>query len=140
MSHVVVLYDGECGLCARVVQFTLARDKHDRFRYAALQSGYARAILERHGRATDKFDTFLVVHHAGEPNEVLEERSRAGLDVLQALGGLWSLAVVLRIVPRFLADAVYNFVATHRFQWFGRVDYCLLPAAGTRQKFLDSAG
>ena len=115
MSHVVVLYDGECGLCARVVQFTLARDKHDRFRYAALQSGYARAILERHGRATDKFDTFLVVHHAGEPNEVLEERSRAGLDVLQALGGLWSLAVVLRIVPRFvharmLAVAMSQFI------------------------------
>ena len=30
-----MLYDGVCGLCDRLVQFVLRRDRYDRFRFAA---------------------------------------------------------------------------------------------------------
>lgn len=136
----IILYDGECGLCARVVQFTLARDKMDRFRYAALQSPFAAEILERHGRATSGFDTFVLVRDHGTAEERLEERSRAGISVLEALPGLWRAAAVLRIFPRFLGDLVYNLVAKNRLRWFGRVDQCLIPAPRVRAKFLDAGG
>lgn len=132
----VILYDGDCGLCARVVQFTLARDRRDRFRFAALQSDYARAILERHHKSTTTFDTFFVVHAPGTPEERLRERSDAGLDVLAGLGGAWSLMAVFRAVPRLVRDAVYDFIARRRLVFFGRADQCLIPTRESRAKFL----
>jgi predicted DCC family thiol-disulfide oxidoreductase YuxK len=132
----LILYDGDCGLCARVVQFTLARDRHDRFRFAALQSDYARPILERHHKSTSSFDTFFVVHDLGTPGERLHERSDAGLDVISGLGGAWSLTAILRWVPRFIRNAVYDFIARRRLFFFGRADQCLIPTKESRAKFL----
>lgn len=136
MNHDVVLYDGDCGLCARVVQFVLPRDRHDRFRFAALQSDYGRAILERHGMRTDAFDTFVVVEAPGLPNERLHLRSTGGLRLLAGLGGVWSLAAVLRVVPRVIRDAVYDFIAKRRLKLFGTADQCMVPIGSARAKFL----
>lgn len=136
MSSQVVLYDGDCGLCARVVQFVLPRDRHDRFRFAALQSEFARAILIRHGMNTDDYDTFVLVEGPGTPGERLYLRSDAGLRVLAGLGGPWSLAAALRIVPRFIRDAVYDLVARNRIEMFGRADQCMVPVGSARAKFI----
>lgn len=45
----LVLYDGVCGLCSRLLQFLLARDRHEVFAFASLQSATGRAIVERLG-------------------------------------------------------------------------------------------
>ncbi len=136
MSHDVVLYDGDCGLCARVVQFALPRDRHDRFRFAALQSAFGRTILERHGMRTDAYDTFVVVEAPDTPGERLHLRSDGGLRLLTRLGGGWRFAAALRIVPRFIRDAVYDFVARRRLRFFGRADACMVPMGSARAKFL----
>src|ERR1051325_2698185 len=57
----IVLYDGVCGLCNRAVQFLLKRDRHDRFRFAALQSDFAASLLQRHGIDPTKLDTVYAV-------------------------------------------------------------------------------
>ena len=136
MADRVVLYDGECGLSARVVQFVLPRDRHDRFRFAALQSDYGQAALVRHGLRTDDFDTFVLLHQANTPAERVRVRSDAGLDLLVGLGGPWVLAAVLRLVPRFVRDAVYDFIAARRLRFFGKADQCLVPIGSARAKFL----
>lgn len=136
MTHDVVLYDGDCGLCARVVQFVLPRDRHDRFRFAALQSDFGRSILERHGMKTDAYDTFVVVEAPNTPGERLHLRSDGGLRLLSGLGGAWSLTAALRIVPRIVRDAVYDFIAKRRLRFFGRADQCMVPMGSARAKFL----
>ena len=56
-AHPITLYDGVCGLCNRLNQFTLKRDKRGVFRFAALQSSFARELLARHGANPDDLDT-----------------------------------------------------------------------------------
>ena len=50
-SNPIILYDGVCGLCNRLVQFVLKHDSRDYFRFAALQSDFAIRVLGRHGAA-----------------------------------------------------------------------------------------
>jgi len=53
------------------------------------------------------------------------------------VGGRWAgLARAARRVPRLLRDALYDFVARHRFRWFGRLDACRIPTPAERARFL----
>jgi predicted DCC family thiol-disulfide oxidoreductase YuxK len=67
---------------------------------------------------------------------VVFTRSDATLRAISRLGGTWRLANVLRVIPRPLRDAVYGFVARHRYGWFGVAQMCVLPPAPVRRRFL----
>lgn len=135
----LLLYDGECGLCDRLTQFVLKRDRHDRFRFAPLQSRVGRAWVQRFGRDSDDLDTFYVVaHYEDERKRRLLSRSDAGLFVLDELGGGWKAAKALRVFPRRLRDWGYDRIANNRHRLFGKHDACLLPAPGVRWKFLEA--
>ncbi len=136
----IILYDGVCGLCNRFVQFVLKRDHKDRFRFAALQSKFARDILERHQLNADTLDTvYLVVDHR-YPGERLFSKGDAVNVVLQELGGFWRLwARLLQLFPRPFRDWSYKLVARNRYSLFGRYEACPLPNPKDRHKFLDLA-
>jgi predicted DCC family thiol-disulfide oxidoreductase YuxK len=136
-SHPIVLYDGVCGLCNRLNQFLLRRDRHDRFRFASLHSRFAADLLKRHGADAHDLDTVYVVIDYGQAEERLLARSDAILYVLSQLDGIWKLARVGRALPKVLRDAVYKVVARNRYRVFGKHEYCLLPEPQHRAKFLD---
>lgn len=138
MPNPILLYDGVCGLCNRLVQFILRHDRAAIFRFAALQSSLAAGILARHGVDAANLDTVYVVLNSSEPNESLLARSDAILFVLQQLGGSWRAAVLLlRLIPRPLRDWGYRIVARIRYRFFGSYDSCPLPTPETRARFLD---
>lgn len=136
-SNPIVLYDGVCGLCNRLVQFILKRDVHDRFRFASLQSEFAATLLKRHGADSRDLDTFYLVIDQGQPEEHVLMRSDAILHVVNTLGGIWTLAGAGRILPKVLRDGMYRLVARNRYRVFGKHESCLLPEPNHRAKFLD---
>jgi predicted DCC family thiol-disulfide oxidoreductase YuxK len=137
-SNPILLYDGVCGLCNRFVQFVLKRDRRDRFRFAALQSDFARKILERHGIHALDLDTVYLVTSYDEPGESLLNRSDAAIAVLSQVGGFWGLqAGFLRLLPRAVRDWYYNQIARNRYRVFGKYDACPIPDPKDRHKFLD---
>lgn len=136
-TNPVVLYDGVCGLCNRLVQFILKRDVHDRFRFASLQSEFAATLLKRHGADSRDLDTLYVVIDHGQPSERVLMRSDAILHVVRTLGGIWKLAGAGRLLPKALRDGMYRIVARNRYRVFGKHESCMLPAPQHRQKFLD---
>jgi predicted DCC family thiol-disulfide oxidoreductase YuxK len=140
MSNPIVLYDGVCGLCNRLVQFLLKRDRRDRLRFASLQSDFAAGILTRHGANPHDLDTVYVVVNYEEAGERLLARSDAILSLGRSLGGIWSLAVVGKVLPRFLRDWLYKLVAVNRYRVFGKFDSCMMPEGRYRRKFLDMGG
>jgi predicted DCC family thiol-disulfide oxidoreductase YuxK len=139
ISNPVILYDGVCGLCNRLVQFVLKHDSRDRFRFASLQSDVAARILRRHGAAPEDLDTVYVVSDHGLTGERLASRSDAAVVVLLELGGGWSaLGVALRWLPRWLRNWAYDLVAQNRYRIFGTYDACPIPSEKDRRKFLDT--
>jgi len=137
MPNPIILYDGVCGLCNRFVQFVLRHDDKDRFHFAALQSNFARAILERHGLNPDLLDTVYLVFDYGQSNEHLFSRNEAASGVLKELGGVWRFwATLLDILPERFRDWRYNLVARNRYRFFGKYEACPLPKEKDRHKFL----
>ena len=136
-TKAIVLYDGVCGLCNRAVQFLLKRDHHDRLQFASLQSDVAARVLERHGMDPKSLDTVYAVLNYGEPNETLLAKGDAFLFFAKVIGGIWSVAQVGRIIPRPIRNWLYDFIARHRYQVFGRSESCMLPDPKQRHKFLE---
>jgi len=161
-GHPILLYDGVCGLCDRLVQFILRRDAAGIFRFAALQSALAGRILARHGADARDLDTVYVVVDYELPEEQLLPRSDAVIFILRQLGAaelrsarpglrpgptqarsrprniFWRLVgLLLQLVPRTLRDWGYVVVASNRYRVFGRYDTCPLPTEDTRSRFLD---
>ena len=136
-SNPIIFYDGVCGLCNRLIQFVLKRDKRDYFRFAALQSDLASTTLQRHGRDPHDLDTVYVVVDYSQPAERLLARSDAILFVLRELGGIWKIVAFGRILPLALRNLAYKLVAQTRYRVFGKYDSCMLPGPKDRAKFLD---
>jgi predicted DCC family thiol-disulfide oxidoreductase YuxK len=135
-GHALVLYDGVCGMCHALIQFLLKRDRRDAFRFAALQSEMAHEILKRHGIDASDLNTVFVVTGFNSPQEAVVSSSDAALAVARGLGAPWRWAQVFRVVPRFVRDAAYDFVARNRYGWFGKLDQCAVPRPEDRAKFL----
>ncbi|HEX4955082.1 MAG TPA: DCC1-like thiol-disulfide oxidoreductase family protein [Thermoanaerobaculia bacterium] len=131
----LLLYDGVCGLCDRSVQFCLAHDQAGRFLYAPLQGETARELAARLPLPAD-LETVVLITDPGTPGERVHLKSDAFVALLRHLGGIWRVLSWLRVIPRPLRDAAYDFVAARRYRWFGRFDTCRLPAPGTAERFL----
>lgn len=137
-ANPVLLYDGVCGLCNRLVQFTLQHDDRDRFRFAALQSPLASRLLNRHGASAANLDTFYIATNFDQAGEQLLARSEAAVFVLHELGGGWRvLGAIFRVLPGALRDAIYNLIARKRYKVFGKFESCPLPDPRHRDKFLE---
>ena len=136
----VILYDGVCGLCHRLVQFVLARDRRGLFRFAPLQGAFARAVLGRHGKNPDDLDTVHFLIDPDLPSERLLSAGRAVVAILPQLGGAWRIAGVLAILPADVLDAAYRVISTRRYRWFGKLDQCALPAPELRERFIEGFG
>ena len=134
----IILYDGVCGLCNRLVQFLLKHDRQGRLRYASLQSDFAAKVLQRHGIDPKDLDTLHVVENYDQPSERVLQRSDAVLRAGRELEGIWSsLASLAKVIPRPLRDLFYRFVARNRYRVFGKYDTCMLPDPNQRNRFLD---
>jgi predicted DCC family thiol-disulfide oxidoreductase YuxK len=126
----IVMYDGDCNMCAAVVQFTIVRDRRGVLRYAALQSETGERLLREHGLATQPIDTFVFIEEGDA-----YVRSTAALRLIRYLFGGWPLLYGFILVPRPLRDMVYSFVARNRYRWFGKKEQCMLMKPEYRERF-----
>ena len=130
MKHAVILYDGECGLCDRLVQWVLPRDRAGRFHFAALQSDWAQRELRRHKLPTTDFDSMVLLD-----GERVYLRSTAALRVLRGLPR-WTWAYAFIVVPTGLRDLVYTWIARRRKRWFPPPAACGVPKPEWRERFV----
>ncbi len=130
-----ILFDGVCNLCERSVQFVIRHDPNAKFMFAPIQSGYARRLIEDPELGFEQLqagdlDTFVLIV-AGK----VSVRSDAWLSICRQLDGWPGLLRVFRVVPRFIRDAVYDFIGRHRYQWFGKKPECMIPTPDIQRRF-----
>jgi predicted DCC family thiol-disulfide oxidoreductase YuxK len=125
----VLLFDGECGLCHRVVRLLLRLDRRGALRFTPLQGASAQAYLLRHGLPTKDFSTLVFVPDWSRPARAdFRLRTDGVIAALRATGGPGRLlAAVLAICPVALRDAGYRLVARARYLVFGPWQACPLP-------------
>ena len=127
----LIVFDGECGFCSRDIDYVLRHDSEGLFRFTPAQSELGTALMRHYGFRTDNYETSLLID-----NGVAHARSDGVLLVLQRLGVVSRFAALLRIVPRPLRDAVYDFVARNRMKIAGRRSTCRMPTPEERERFI----
>lgn len=127
----VLFFDGDCGLCSRLVRLLVAIDRRGVFRLAPLQGATAR---RRGLTPTGPAETWRLVLAA---DGQVWEGADAVLRSVARLGGAWRMAWLLLAAPRPLREAMYRFVARHRRRWFGRGDVCQTAGPRVRSRLLE---
>lgn len=127
----IVLFDGVCNFCCASVQFIIARDPHGHFKFASQQSDTGRALLQKSGLPLT-METFVLIEDG-----TTYTRSAAGLKVAARLAFPWPLCGVGWLIPAFVRDAAYRWIAKNRYRWFGQKEACWIPSPEIRARFLD---
>lgn len=125
----IIFFDGVCNLCNRLVIFIIKRDRSRIFKFASLQSAKAEemGIIQK-----DKTLNTIIFLNENK----LYQKSSAVLHICKLLPFPWPLLFGFIIVPRFIRDSVYNFVADNRYKWFGKKDQCMVPSENIEDRFL----
>ena len=124
----VILFDGVCNLCTGSVRFVIERDSRRQFRFASLQSAAAERLLG----SRDQLESMVLV--AGGK---VYRKSTAALLIARRLDGLWPLLGAFLVIPKFLRDAVYDWIGRRRYRMFGKRDVCWTPKPELADRFLD---
>lgn len=128
----IIFFDGVCNLCNRSIQFIIKRDTKKRFHFASLQGNEGQEMLLRFHLPTNDFHSFILLE-----GDRMYTRSTAVLRMLKGLGGGWKLLYGFIIVPKFIRDAIYNWIARNRYKWYGKRDECMIPTPELKERFLD---
>lgn len=127
----VLIFDGECNLCNRSVQFVIRHDRKERFLFAQLQSEFAQKIVNNLPGLYQLPDSFIILY-----NGKCYFKTDAVILSGRLLGGFFRLLAILRLIPRFLRDSVYDRIAANRYRWFGKRDRCMIPGPELMKRFL----
>jgi predicted DCC family thiol-disulfide oxidoreductase YuxK len=132
VGHPVILFDGVCNLCTASVQYVIKHDPEHIFHFASLQSGFGKKVLTDFNLAVNDFNSFILLS-----NSKIYDRSTAALMVAKRLKGPVGLLYIFIVIPKFIRDLVYGFIAKNRYKWFGRKTECWLPTAELKQLFVN---
>ena len=127
----IILFDGLCNFCNAAVNFVLKRDQQGTIKFAALQSEIGQQLLQQHHLSITDLNSFVFIHHSQA-----HTKSTAALKVCRHLKGAWPLLYGLIIVPAFIRNGVYDFIAKNRYRWFGKKATCMVPTPEMKSKFL----
>ncbi len=130
-KNTVIFFDGVCNLCNSSVQFVIEHDQKNQFKFTALQGDYAKEILPKFNADLEKLDTILLLE-----NGRLYTKSSAALRVARKLNGVIPLLYTFIIVPKFMRDWVYDWIAKNRYKWWGKQESCWVPTPELKNKFI----
>jgi predicted DCC family thiol-disulfide oxidoreductase YuxK len=118
----IIVFDGICHVCSGGVRFLARHRIEPPFELIPMQSAEGKALLDKYGIDTEDPSTFLVLDR-----RLVLTQSDASIHVMAAIGGLWRLVVVARVIPRAWRDWLYRLLARNRYRWFGRRATCYVP-------------
>lgn len=127
----IILFDGVCNFCNSAVNFVIKRNAKANILFAPMQSDAGQKILRQYNLPASDMQSFVFVDKGKAYRQ-----STAALKVCRYLRGLWPICYGLIIVPRFIRDGIYNWIAKNRYKWFGVRQECMIPLPEVKQRFL----
>jgi predicted DCC family thiol-disulfide oxidoreductase YuxK len=132
IKNPIILFDGVCNLCSSIVQFIIKCDPKHKFRFASLQSDFGKNIFHHFKLPVNELNSFILLEKGK-----IYTKSTGALKVVRHLKGFWPLMYTFIIIPVYIRDAVYNFIAKNRYRWFGKKEACRVPVPELQRLFMN---
>ena len=129
--HPIIVFDAQCVLCSANAQFVLTHDRREHFRLASMQGEVGAGLYRRFGIDPANPETIILVE-----GDAVRRDSDAVLAIYAGLGWPWRAIAALRLIPRWLRDPVYRWIARNRYRLFGRRATCWVPTAEQARRVL----
>ncbi|MDO1500617.1 DCC1-like thiol-disulfide oxidoreductase family protein [Winogradskyella maritima] len=129
----LILFDGVCNLCNSSVTKVIKNDPNQHFLFAPLQSKVGQAIIAKYNINTEQTDSIILY----SADSGIKTKSSAALHVAKKMAFPYNMAIVFFIVPPFIRNWVYDYVAKHRYKWYGKKESCMIPTPELKARFLD---
>jgi len=132
IDYPLVLFDGVCNYCNAMVKFAIRNDKKAKLRFAPLQSSLADELRSQYNIPAETESVILI------ENGKVYTYSDAALRICKWLDLPARVLYAFIIVPGFIRQPIYRWIARNRYKWFGKRETCMVPTADVKQRFLDS--
>lgn len=119
----ILFFDGDCGFCSASVRRVFRLDRRKRITYAPLQGKLA-AQMDFSKYAAKEGGTMVLLR---ESDGRVFTHSDGWIELGNALGGIWVVCRVFRLIPQALRDAVYRIVAANRYRLPAGPPMCEMP-------------
>ena len=124
MIQKIILFDGVCKLCNTTVNFIVSHNKKKSFEFISRQSDEGKNMLKKFGISDNNLGSLIYIQ-VDTGNAYFH--STAALRITDHLDFPYHLLSLLIFIPTFIRDAIYSFIASHRYKWFGKRDRCKIP-------------
>ncbi|MGO4911963.1 MULTISPECIES: thiol-disulfide oxidoreductase DCC family protein [unclassified Leeuwenhoekiella] len=132
MDSKIILFDGVCNLCNGAINFIIKQDSKAVFKFASLQSETGMRLLKKHKIDPQKTDSIILVEE-----DKVSVKSTAALRISRFLDKGYPLLYGFMIIPGFIRNYVYDFIARNRYKWFGKKESCMIPTPELKSRFLE---
>ncbi len=129
----VVLFDGKCGLCNRMISFIKNHNSKKNLYFASLQSNYSKKHLKL--GSDNNLDLKTIIFIDGIK---IYTKSQAIIMILINMDGIYpGLTKIFTLIPRSILDLFYNLIAINRYRILKKQNKCNLPSSKESFLFLD---
>ncbi|MEO1043940.1 MAG: DCC1-like thiol-disulfide oxidoreductase family protein [Pseudomonadota bacterium] len=127
----IIVFDAMCVLCSVNARFVLKYDKRHHFYLASMQNSVGETLYRRNGIDPANPETLILVN-----GDTVLRDSDAVLAIYTGLGWPWRAFGIFKLVPKFLRDPLYRFIARNRYRIFGQRETCWMPSPEQRARVL----
>lgn len=131
-ANPIILFDGVCNLCNSSVNFIIKHDPEAQFLFASLQSDAAKKLLLQHNSKKITLNSIILIEKGK-----IYKKSTAALKIAKHLNGLYPITYIFILIPPFVRDFVYDYIAKNRYKWFGKKESCSIASPTLKNRFLD---
>jgi predicted DCC family thiol-disulfide oxidoreductase YuxK len=128
----IVLFDGVCNFCDTNVQRIMRNDPAGYFVFASLQSNIGQQLLAYFQLDQQSLDSIVLIE-----DKRIFTMSSAILQIVKKMNWPWRFLYIGILLPRFMRDPIYAWVAKNRYRWYGKKDQCMIPTPEQRRRFIE---
>ncbi len=130
-THPIVLFDGVCNFCNGMVNFAIRNDRKAKLKFTPLQSDTAQQLKSQFNIPPSTDSVILV------ENGKVYTYARAAIRITKYLDWPVRMMYAFIIIPPFICQPFYKWVARNRYKWFGKKESCMIPTPEFRERFID---